>query len=144
MRFRKEIEVARPVEEVFDYVADFSNTSEWDPGVVEARKLADAPVAVGSEFDVVAVFRGKRQPFRYVVTSFERNKRIVLAGDGQRARSIDEVTFHPAGAGTRLAYTADIHLKGVFRVGEPFMSRVFSRMGDEALAGLKSVLDRAA
>lgn len=144
MRFRKEIEVARPVEEVFDYVADFSNTSEWDPGVVEARKLADAPVDVGSEFDVVAVFRGKRQLFRYVVTSFERNKRIVLAGDGRRARSIDEVTVQPAGAGTRLAYNADIQLKGIFRVGEPFMSRVFSRMGDEALAGLKSVLDRRA
>ena len=144
MRFRKEIEVARPVEQVFGYVADFSNTSEWDPGVADARKLADDPVGVDSEFDVVAVFRGKRHRFHYVVTSFERDRRIVLAGDGQRARSTDEVTFEPAAVGTRLAYTADIHLKGVYRLAEPFLASVFSRMGDEALAGLKSVLDRPA
>ncbi len=141
MRYHKEIEVALPVEEVFDYVADFSSASEWDPGVVEAEKVGDRPVAEGSEFGIVARFRGKRHRFRYVVTSFEPDRRVVLVGDGARARSTDEVTFEPADSGTRIAYSADLHLKGMYRVAEPFLSGMVKRMGDDALDGLKSVLD---
>ena len=56
MRLRKEIEVGRSVADVFDYVADFSNAAEWDPGIAEATKVTDGQVRMGSEFDVVALF----------------------------------------------------------------------------------------
>ena len=36
---------------------------------------------------------------------------------------------------------ADFHLKGIFRPAGPLLMPVMSRMGDDALAGLKSVLD---
>ena len=141
MRIRKEIEVQRPLAEAFAYVADFSNAAEWDPGVVEARKLTEGPVRVGSEFDVVALFRGRRQRFRYVVTELRPERRIVLAGDGEKATSVDEVAFEPAGDGTRISYVADIRLKGVLRPAGLLLAPVMKRMGDDALAGLKSVLD---
>jgi carbon monoxide dehydrogenase subunit G len=141
VRIRKEIEVHRPVGEAFAYVADFSNAAEWDPGVVEARKLTDGPVRVGSEFDVVALFRGKRQRFRYVVTELQPERRIVLAGDGEKAMSVDEVAFEPAGDATRITYVADIRLKGILRPAGLLLAPVMSKMGTDALAGLKSVLD---
>ncbi|MDQ2909783.1 MAG: SRPBCC family protein [Actinomycetota bacterium] len=133
--------MARPVQDVFAYVADFSNAAEWDPGVVEARKLSDGPVREGSEFELVALFRGKRHTFHYVVTAFEQGRRIVLSGDAERARSVDEVTFEPSGAGTRIGYVADFALKGIYRPAGPFLRPTMSRMGDAALEGLKSVLD---
>ncbi len=142
MRVRKQIEVRPPVGEVFDYVADFSNAAEWDPGIAEARKLTDGPVKTGSEFDVVALFRGKRHRFHYVVTTFEPERRVVLSGDGDRARSVDEIAFEPAQNGTRITYIADFHLKGIFRPAGPLLAPVMSRMGDDALEGLKTVLDR--
>ncbi|HSS80882.1 MAG TPA: SRPBCC family protein [Gaiellaceae bacterium] len=141
MRIRKDVEVGRPLAEVFDYVADFSNAAEWDPGVVEARKLTDGPVRVGSEFDVVALFRGNRHRFHYVVTGLEPQRRVVLSGEGDRAASVDEIVLEPAGDGTRITYIADFHLKGIFRPAGPLLVPVMSRMGDDALAGLKSVLD---
>jgi carbon monoxide dehydrogenase subunit G len=142
VRLRKEIDIARPLGEVFAYVADFSNGAEWDPGIVEATKLTDGPVREGSEFDIVALFRGKRQRFHYVVTALEENRRVVLSGDGKRARSVDEITFAQAGPGTRITYAADIRLKGPFRLAEPLLTRTMSKLGDAALAGLKSVLTR--
>jgi carbon monoxide dehydrogenase subunit G len=142
MRIRKEIEVSRPSRDVFVYVAEFSNASEWDPGIAEAKKLTDGPPRVGSEFDVVALFRGKRQRFHYVVTEFEQDRRIVLSGDGEKARSIDEITFEPARAETRITYMVDFYLKGLLRPLGPLLMPVMSRMGDDALQGLKSVLDR--
>jgi carbon monoxide dehydrogenase subunit G len=141
VRIQKQIEVRRPLAEVFEYLVDFSNAAEWDPGVAEARKLTDGAVRVGSEFDVVALFRGKRHRFRYVVTGLEPQRRVVLAGDGERAASVDEIAVEPAGDGTRITYIADFHLKGIFRPAGPLLAPMINRMGDDALAGLKSVLD---
>jgi carbon monoxide dehydrogenase subunit G len=142
VRFRKEIQVKSPPGGAFDYVADFANSAEWDPGIAAGTKITDGPVREGSEFEIVALFRGKRQPFHYVITAFEPERRVVLMGEGKKARSVDEIGFEPAGRGTRIVYVADIRLKGIARVAEPLLAPTMNRMADDALAGLKSVLDR--
>ncbi len=131
------------MDDAFAYVADFSNAAEWDPGVPESTKLTEGPVRLGSEFDIVALFRGKRHRFRYVVTDFEQNRRVVLAAEGNRVRSVDQVTVEPAGTGARITYIADFQLKGIFRPASPLLAPAMSRMGDDALEGLKAVLDRS-
>jgi hypothetical protein len=47
-RFVDAIDLPLPIERVFDYLADFSHTAEWDPGVVEARQLDEGPVRLGA------------------------------------------------------------------------------------------------
>ena len=103
-------------------------------GAIESRDEAKA---------CAALFRGKRQPFAYAVTAYEENRRIVLEGEGEKARSTDEVTFEPAGTGTRITYEANLRLKGAARVAEPLLKGVIAKMGRDALAGLKNVLDTA-
>jgi hypothetical protein len=38
------IDTPRPPAETFAYLSDFSTTPQWDPGVVEAQRIGDAPV----------------------------------------------------------------------------------------------------
>jgi len=142
MRYAREIEVATAAGETFSYLADFTNAAEWDPGITEARRLTPEPTAVGSRFEVIAVFRGNRQRFEYVVTEFEDGKRIALRGEGEKALSDDVITVTPLGSEARIGYEADIRLKGVFRVAEPFLRSTFTRMGDDALDGLAARLSR--
>ncbi len=144
MRFSEHIEVSRPAADAFRYIAEFENTAEWDPGIDESRKLTDGPVRVGSEFDVVAVFRGKRQRFRYTVTELEDGRRIVLEGDGDKATSVDEITVEPTGDGCRVSYTADITLRGIRRLAEPLLKPMLAKTGREALAGLERKLNSPA
>ena len=92
MRYRREIEVDTPAEATFAYLADFANAAEWDPGIVEARRVTPAPTAVGSRFEVIAVFRERRQRFEYVVTEYEEGRRIALRGEGEKALSDDVIT----------------------------------------------------
>lgn len=139
--FREVIEVARPLDEAFAYVADFSTAAEWDPGIVESRRSGGQD-GVGARYDVVAEFRGKRIPFTYVVTAYEPNRSIVLHGEGDKATSDDTITFAPNGDGTRIAYEADLRLKGVLRLAEPFLRGTVAELGRNALAGLRAELDR--
>ena len=141
MRFSEQIVVSLPPADAFAYIAEFENTAEWDPGIAESRKLTDGPVRVGSQFDVVAVFRGKRQRFRYTVTELEDGRRIVLEGDGDKATSVDEITVEPKGEGARISYAAEVRLKGIRRVAEPLLKPMLAKTGSEALAGLEQKLN---
>ncbi len=129
-----------PAGEAFAYLADFTHAAEWDPGIAEARRLTPEPTAVGSRFDVIALFRGKRQRFEYVVTEYEEGKRVALRGEGEKALSDDVITVTATAGGTRIGYEADLRLKGVLRVAEPFLRSTVTRMGNDALDGLAARL----
>jgi carbon monoxide dehydrogenase subunit G len=143
MRYHREIEVSADSAAAFAYIADFSHAAEWDPGVVESRRLGDGPVEVGSRFELIALFRGNRRRFEYVVTELEPGRRIALHGEGDKAVSDDTVEVSTRGGRTVVAYEADLHLKGIYRAGEPFIGGMVKRMGDDALDGLEKKLDAA-
>jgi carbon monoxide dehydrogenase subunit G len=134
------IEVPRPPEASFGYVADFTTVAEWDPGIHSSHKVS-GDGGVGSVYEVQAEFRGKTMPFTYTVTAFEQDRRIVLDGEGEKATSLDTIAFEPApGGGTRITYSADFKLKGILRVAEPFLSGTFKALAKKALDGLSAKL----
>ena len=55
--YRASIDIQQPREDVFAYLSDFSTTREWDPGVVEAKRLNGQAVGEGTEFRLVAAHR---------------------------------------------------------------------------------------
>jgi hypothetical protein len=65
---------------------------------------------------------------------------VVLEGDGPRSHAIDVISFQPTARGTSIEYKADIRLKGVYRFAEPFLGKLFRRVGDGAREGMKSRL----
>jgi hypothetical protein len=117
-RVQQTIHVKAPIEVAFDYVADFSTTEEWDPGIAEASRLDVGPSREGSRFKVLADFNGRKLPVEYTITAFDRPRRVVLVGD--------------------------LQLKGLARVVEPFFKGRFEELGRKAVAGLQRELDRRA
>jgi hypothetical protein len=124
-------------------VADFETAADWDPGILESRRTSEGPVGVGTTYDVVAEFRGKHQLFRYRVTEYVDGERLVLDGEGDKARSVDTIVFAATPGGTRITYEADFRLKGVYRLAEPFLGGTFRKLAAKALGGLKAKLDTA-
>jgi carbon monoxide dehydrogenase subunit G len=141
-KVQQTIHVRAPLEVAFDYVADFSTTAEWDPGVAEASRLDVGPSTQGSRFRVVADFNGRKLPLEYTITAFDRPRRVVLVGDGTTFHGVDEINFATAGGGTMVTFTADLQLKGPLRITEPFMKGRFEELGRKAVAGLQRELDR--
>ena len=140
-RYVATVESPRPQADVFAYLSDFSTTQEWDPGVAEAARLDDGPVAVGSRFNVVAEFMGRKTPLVYVVVAYDAPHSITLRGDNATVISLDTIAFEPTAAGgTRVSYDADLKLKGLLAIGDPLLKLVFNRIGDRAVAGLRDAL----
>lgn len=143
-RLIEQIETALPPEAAFAFVADFANSMAWDPGVATSERMDDGPPRVGSRYRLGVRLAGRIVPMEYRITVFEPFRRVVLVGAGSRVSAVDEIHFEPAGAGTRIDYTADIELGGVLRLVQPFLGGQFARIGREALAGMKQTLDARA
>jgi hypothetical protein len=140
-RFRTTVESTMPPEAAFDYLAEFSNAREWDPGVVEATNVTGHPVGLGSRFRLVSRFLGRSVPLEYRVTAFDRPSRVVLTAAEEKVRSVDEIRFVPTERGTRVTYDADLRVTTPLgRLLDPLLAVVFRRIGTRAAAGLRRAL----
>jgi dehydrogenase/reductase SDR family protein 12 len=137
---REELVVQNPREQVFAFVGDFANSADWDPGVDRSRTITDGPVGVGTRYELIVRFGDRRLPMIYEVTLFDPPDRVVLRGSGATVNAVDDIRFEEADGGTRIRYTADLRLKGPFRMVEPFMSGRLRKVGSDAMAGMKEAL----
>lgn len=136
-RYVDAIDLPLSPDEAFGYLADFSHTAEWDPGVVEAKKLTPGELRVGTRFHVVSSFFGQRVPLEYRISVFDRPHRLVLTAGPPGLRSIDEILFSPRAQGTRVTYEARLELGGLRAIADPLLDLVFQRIGRDAAAGLR-------
>ena len=137
-RFVDAIDLPFSPTEAFDYLAHFENTADWDPGVTEARRLdPDHPLGLGSRFEVVAAFFGRRVPLDYEITAYEAPHRLVLRGVGGGVVSIDTITTAPMPDGTRVTYEAILELEGFARLADPLLDLLFRWIGARAVTGLR-------
>jgi carbon monoxide dehydrogenase subunit G len=143
-RYVDAIDLPIPIEEAFDYLADFSRTAEWDPGVKESSLLTPGEIGVGSRFRVVVSFLGQQIPFEYGITEYDRPTRLVFAGGDASLESIDEITFVSRPGGTRVTYEARIELVGIRRLAEPILDVLFQRVGRLAVRGLRERISQSA
>jgi hypothetical protein len=58
-RVEGEIVIGRPVDVLFDYVADQSNEPQYNPQVVRAEKITAGPVGKGTQFRWAVASRGR-------------------------------------------------------------------------------------
>jgi carbon monoxide dehydrogenase subunit G len=138
--YKASVDTAHPQDEVFAYLSDFSTTAEWDPGVVEAERVGEAPVGMGTEFRLLARFLGRETPLTYRVVEYEPVSAVTVRGENASVVSLDRITFEAAGEGTRVTYDATLTLKGPMKLADPLLALAFNRVGDRALAGLRQTL----
>jgi len=134
--------VAVPVEDAFDYTADFANIENWDPGVASSAPTTEGTIGLGTRFDLMVKFGSRETPMTYEITEYDRPNRVVLRGVGDKLTAIDDIRFAAVGGGTRVDYTADLEFSGLMRLLVPFMGGTLRKVGTKALDGLESRLGK--
>ncbi|MFZ1994705.1 MAG: SRPBCC family protein [Solirubrobacteraceae bacterium] len=138
--YNASVETPRLLHDVFAYLSDFSTAEEWDPGVVEAKRVNGAEVGEGTEFRLVAEFLGRKNELTYRIVDYDPPHAVAFRGESSTVVSRDRITFEKIAEGTRVTYDADLALKGLLRIADPVLALAFNRVGDRALAGLRRSL----
>ena len=118
-RIEGEITVGRPVEVVFDYVADQTNEPQYNPAMVRAEKIGVRPLGVGTKFSSAVRTAGRTVDMIIEVLSYDR-PRLLATRTAMKQADIDYILrFEPIPAGTRMQWSGEVRLKGAFGLLAP-------------------------
>jgi uncharacterized membrane protein len=142
-RFEGAVEIDRPVEEVFAYLADGRNDPEFSPRVLEITKRPDGPTAVGTVFASTVKDAGMktRREFRITVLEpsdrirwTEISKNLVTAAGGY------DLAPTPAG-GTRLRVFNDLEGHGLGKLLVGFAASAARKDADAFARRIKRAVE---
>jgi carbon monoxide dehydrogenase subunit G len=125
---------------VIDYLKDFANAEEWDPGTESCTRVDDGPIAVGARWHNVSKIAGVTTELDYELTELT-DTRIVLVGRNDSATSTDTITVLPSGEGSEITYHADLDMHGLANLAAPAMKLVFEKLANETEEQLTRALE---
>ena len=130
-----------PPETVFDYLADFTNAEEWDPGTVSCVRLS-GDGGVGTTYRNVSKFLGRESEITYRTAELERPTRIHFTGHNEQFDGHDVLGIRADGAGSEVTYTAEFGFSGGARLVAPVVAAYLPFLARKTLDQLKTCLDR--
>ena len=116
--------IARPIEEVFDYVADARNEPKWLPGAERVEKTTSGPVGLGTMFEGVYARAGR---VSLEIVEFDRPRRLTFRARARIVRFDDAVSLTEQDDGTHLDARMDAQPVGVMRVFAPLIARTMKK-----------------
>jgi carbon monoxide dehydrogenase subunit G len=137
VRYEHEVEIERPPEEVYAFLADPENLPRWQSGVLEVRSES------GTRFTEVRTFVGRRVESTIEVTAAEPGREFSLRTAAGPIRFSVQHLFEPAGEdGTRLRVKGEAApAAGLFKVGSRLLRRAAKHRAEEDFARLKAILE---
>lgn len=140
-RVRGSIEIARPVEEVFDVVADQRNEVRYNTKMTESVKLTDGPIGVGTTFRATVLSRGKPLVMTIECTGFDRPRRFATRSEMAGSVAEGEVRCDPVAGGTLFSWDWQVSVTGPARIAGPLIGMVGRRQERRIWSGLKRLLE---
>lgn len=135
------IVINRPVEEVFSYMTDAKNLSNWMSELVEAKQTSEGPVGVGTTISAVANVLGRRIENIQEVTAYEPNGKFAIKAISGPAINEDKFSLESVAEGTKVTRTTKGEVGGFFRMAEPLVVRMLTRQFETNFANLKDLLE---
>jgi carbon monoxide dehydrogenase subunit G len=98
-RFEGTTVVDRPIEQVFDFLADGTNDPKFSPRVQEIKKTTDGPVGVGTVFASTVKDAGMKTSREFKLTEFEQPTKIRWTETSKNAITVPEGGYDLEAAG---------------------------------------------
>lgn len=144
VRPQGEIVIHRPVEEVFDFVADERNEPRYNPRMLRAEKVSPGPIGVGTRFRAAIASRRRTTEMTIEVTTYERPRRL---GTWTRLSWMDigyMLTFEPVPAGALMRWSWALEPHGALKLLSPMITLMGRRQEQAIWTSLKHYLERSA
>ena len=137
----KSVLIERPVEDVFSFISNFENESEWCEEVVRTQKTSDGPIGVGSTFTDHVEFLGRTMKSSYEILAYDLNKTVSIKTSSGPVPFVATYSFNDADGVTKLAILAKAEPRGLFKLATPIIRRQLGKQWDRNFANLKRLLE---
>ncbi len=136
--------IARPVDVVFDYVADQRNEPQYNPRMVRAEKVTEGPVGEGTIFDCAVAFAGGSAGMRVACTAYERPAFFASTARTRLAEFTVTLTFEAVPGGTRMRWSEQVWPRGALKPLAPVIRAIGRRQETAIWTSMKRHLEGTA
>ena len=136
-----EIIINRPVEEVFDFVADESNEPRYNPRMGNAEQISEGPIGPGARFRTELETMGRTMPMIVEFTGYERPRRLRSVTRSSMMETEGTLTFELVSGGSRMCWSWDVQPRGVLRLMAPVVGVIGRRQEQRIWGNLKRLLE---
>jgi carbon monoxide dehydrogenase subunit G len=136
--------IARPPQEVFDFLAKFENTAVFDSSVTSSEQVSDGPVGLGSRGRGTSKVMGRTFDWTTEIVEFDRPRRLVSRSVEGKLDFTVSLTMEPSDGGTRLTQRIEAAsgLGGIFgKLADPLVERAQGRTVRANLETLAELLE---
>ena len=130
-----------PPEKVFDYLSDFRNAEEWDPGTKTCERIS-GDGGVGTTYRNVSSFMGREAEVTYTTAELTRPALIDLRGRNESFHGQDHFEIRPSGDGAEVTYHAEFTFVGLAKLISPLVAGYLPFLASRTVDQLRSSLDR--
>jgi hypothetical protein len=141
IKFDLDIDIYRPLQEVFAFVVMPENDFHWQYGTLTSAQISKGEMGLGAQFRAVGHFMGRRMESVYEITEFESNKRYGFKSQPGSIDSYTLYTFEMIKGRTRINVYAQIDPGDSLRASDAATAKNVKKQYRENLALLKSILE---
>jgi len=143
-RIEESVEIKRPVDQVFAYVADAKTWPRWDSSMLEAEQTSPGQMGIGTTLRGAVRAMGRRMAWTAKVTEYEPNKKWGGTISSGSMLVEGHLIFDPIEGGTKFTRVFDVQLCGVLKLFAPVVVSSMRKETKKSLSNLKSILESQA
>jgi uncharacterized membrane protein len=136
-----EIDINRPVEEVFDVVADERNEPRYNPRLLWVEKLSSGPIGRGTRFRAATKTMGRPVEMTIEFTDYQRPRHLGSSTHMPTMEIEGALSFDTVPQGTRMRWSWELQPQGVLRLLTPLITLMGRQQEETIWAGLKRFLE---
>jgi uncharacterized membrane protein len=137
------VTVARPADEAFAWLSDFTKAPQWQSGVVEAHFTSAPPLRLGSTYTQRSRFLSRDIVFNFEIIGYEPGRRIEFQTVSGTFPVHIERWVEPVAAGAIIHALIRGDASGLYRLAAPVLDRLTQRQIEGDYQRLKQVLEAA-
>lgn len=140
-RIQGQIIIHRPVDEVFDFVADERNEPRYNPQMRRAEQTSAGPIDVGTTFRAESMSRGRLVAMTITFTGYERPRRLSSSTHLSTMDIRGTLTFDPVAEGTQMRWSWELEPRGMLKLMTPVVAVIGRRQERTIWTNLKRYLE---
>ncbi|MGD8584334.1 MAG: SRPBCC family protein [Chloroflexota bacterium] len=141
IHFNVSVQIDRPQEQVFAYVADESNLARWNSAVQSVHHTSPGPARVGATYNMVRQLPQGQVENTYKITAFQPDEALAIETTSGPTPFRYDYRFEPVANGTKLSLSAEVKTSGLAGLVTPLLSHGIRRGVEANLATLKQILE---
>jgi carbon monoxide dehydrogenase subunit G len=140
--FEKSIFINRPQQEVFDFVSNRANDSQWQSGGGSTEKTSEGLTGLGTTYRSTTNLIGRGIESTTEIISWDAPNELSEKTTSGPIPFEGKTTFSPKENGTQLTFSGQAELGGFFKMAEGLVGKQMEKQIDTDLNALKLLLEQ--